>query len=538
MVAEFGEVQLLRVVFRADCHAERGVDVADFLAFEGTVLHGFLHVEDLTAKRQDGLKIAVAALLGRSACGVALHEEEFALFGVVVGAVGQFAGESAAGHHRLALHQLACLAGCLAGLCGQNDLIYDNLGILRVLLQILFENLADGLLHSATDLRVAEFGLGLAFELRLGHFDGDDGRQAFAEVFRADFHLGFGQETVLFSVILERAGQSGAEADQVRTALDRVDIVDVRVDVLVEVRVVLHGHLDGDGLVGLQVDGLLGEAAAVAVEVFDELPQAFFGIEDIFRFDRMFDAVFVIDDLVCLAQVAQGQADALVEVSQFAETVGQGFVVVDTVGGGEDLRIRVEGDDGSRIGGFPHDLDVVERLALGILLHEDLAFAVDLCAEMVGEGVHAGDADAVQTAGNLVAVFAELTAGVEHREDHLEGGAFLLFVHARRDAAAVIFDGDGIVFVDGNQDVVAETGEGFVDGVVHDFIDEVMETTVADVADVHGRAFADGFESFEDLDTFGRILGLCLIHFFLSHFSSNNNPQIYTKNPSVRTRAR
>ncbi len=44
-----------------------------------------------------------------------------------------------------------------------------------VLLQIVAQGFAHGLLHGAGHLAVAQFGFGLSFELRFGHFDGDDG---------------------------------------------------------------------------------------------------------------------------------------------------------------------------------------------------------------------------------------------------------------------------------------------------------------------------------------------------------------------------
>jgi hypothetical protein len=43
----------------------------------------------------------------------------------------------------------------------------------------------------------------------------------------------------------------------------------------------------------------------------------------------------------------------------------------------------------------------------------------------------------------------------------------------------------------------------FVDAVVDDFIDEVVETIDAGAADVHRRAFPHGIETFEDFDLVG-----------------------------------
>jgi hypothetical protein len=52
------------------------------------------------------------------------------------------------------------------------------------------------------------------------------------------------------------------------------------------------------------------------------------------------------------------------------------------------------------------------------------------------------------------------------------------------------------------------SGKGLVDRVVYNFLDQVVKAALAYVADVHGRTFADGFESFEDLNTILGISGL------------------------------
>ncbi len=55
--------------------------------------------------------------------------------------------------------------------------------------------------------------------------------------------------------------------------------------------------------------------------------------------------------------------------------------------------------------------------------------------------------------------------------------------------------------MNGDHDVVAMPGQGFVDGVVHDFEDQVMQAgTVRGIADVHAGALAHGLQTFEDLD--------------------------------------
>ena len=91
-----------------------------------------------------------------------------------------------------------------------------------------------------------------------------------------------------------------------------------------------------------------------------------------------------------------------------------------------------------------------------------------------GERVDHRDADAVQTARDLVAVVVELAAGVEHRQ-HDFGGRSAALVHVDRNAAAVVDDRDRVVDVDGDVDLGAEAGERLVDRVVDDLVDEVMQ---------------------------------------------------------------
>ena len=57
----------------------------------------------------------------------------------------------------------------------------------------------------------------------------------------------------------------------------------------------------------------------------------------------------------------------------------------------------------------------------------------------------------------------------------------------------------------GEIDLVAEPGHGFVDRVVHHLPDEVVETLWAGRTDVHRRAFSDSFEPLENGDVLGPV---------------------------------
>ena len=159
--------------------------------------------------------------------------------------------------------------------------------------------------------------------------------------------------------------------------------------------------------------------------------------------------------------------------------------------------------------------------------------------EIGGERVDARNAHAVQTAGNFVRVLVELAACVEDGKHHFEGRFAFLLVVVGGDATTVVLHGDGFVPIDVNVDIVAETGESLVDGVVNYLIYKVMETSFTGVADVHRGSFPHCFEAFEHLYAVGivRFCGflrrICYVFFHLFRqkciFVSSNKDNVYLR---------
>ena len=114
----------------------------------------------------------------------------------------------------------------------------------------------------------------------------------------------------------------------------------------------------------------------------------------------------------------------------------------------------------------------------------------------------------MQTAGDLVGVLVKFAAGVQLRHhDFGCGDAFA--VHVGRNAAAVIAHRDGTVGVQRDEYLGGVAGECFVDRVVDDFVDHVMQAgTVVGVADIHARPLAHRVEALEDLDRFCAVVGI------------------------------
>ena len=116
----------------------------------------------------------------------------------------------------------------------------------------------------------------------------------------------------------------------------------------------------------------------------------------------------------------------------------------------------------------------------------------------------------MQSARDLVAVLVEFPAGVKLGHDDLGGGNPLLPMDIHRNPAAIVAHGDGAVRVNPYPHEIGMTGEGFVNAVVHDFIDHVVQArAVVRVADIHAGTLANGLQAPENLD------GFCAVFFGL-----------------------
>ena len=235
VVAPLGEIH-----FVADAGADGRDHAADFFVGQHFVVAALEGVDDLAAQRKDGLVLAQPSAFGAAAGRITFDQVQLAAFDVAAGAVAQLAGQAAATEGALAFadHQ-AGLAGRFAGFGRQQTLVDDDLGDLGVFFQVAIQVIAHGRIDDAFDLAVAELGFGLAFELRLGDAQRNDGRQAFAEIVARRDQIF--EQPFFLAVVVQAAGQGRAEAGDVRAAFDGADVVDERADVLGVFGGVLHG---------------------------------------------------------------------------------------------------------------------------------------------------------------------------------------------------------------------------------------------------------------------------------------------------------
>ena len=148
------------------------------------------------------------------------------------------------------------------------------------------------------------------------------------------------------------------------------------------------------------------------------------------------------------------------------------------------------------------------RLPPRITVLVDHAAAADAHPHLFRERVHDRGAHAVQTAARLIGAVIELAARVQGRhDDALRRDA--LPMHLDRNAAAVVPHGTGTVLLEDNVNLAAVARKMFIDRIVHDLVNQVIQRLLPDAADVHARTLSDRFETLQHGDAVRIVLCLC-----------------------------
>eukprot|EP00968_Pinguiococcus_pyrenoidosus_P015269 scaffold1402_cov254-Pinguiococcus_pyrenoidosus.AAC.11 len=424
----------------ADAQPDRRDHGLKLLVLVDLLRFGFLDVEDLSAQRQDGLRLPVPRLLRRARGTVAFHEVELRLPAVAAAAVRQLPRKHGADQNRLSTHHLASGFGGGCRVRSFHALLQDGLKELLIEVEGLVQLFRNDGVHGLPNLRIAEAALRLALELRLGHLDRNDGGQPLPN------ELAWQRPRVLLDLPNLLAGVvdyprdhrlDGVHVGAPVTRLDSVREADDHVVVLL--------------LAPLQRDLHLG---------------------GVLRAPRYHHRQLVIQWCLPGAQVAEPLLYAPImlkhlpdpqtgiEVGKLVQPPGNAIPrEVDALL--EDLRIRQEPDFRSR-GTLPsiqvlrnrifflllrHPrctllLQVADDLSLLAVQLEQLAVASNRGEGILGERVDHGDANSVKAPADLVArrVSAKLASSMQNRQDRLQGGfarpAVNLPTHNRQDLRA------------------------------------------------------------------------------------------------------
>ena len=119
------------------------------------------------------------------------------------------------------------------------------------------------------------------------------------------------------------------------------------------------------------------------------------------------------------ALVGQGDGDSFVQVSQLAHAGLKNAVFIFSYG--EDTSIRPESLACTGNVGCAHFFNGIQRFSAFIFLLVDFSVAEYVGGHVSRQGVHTRYTHTVQTSGNLIGTFVELTSGMKHGHYDFEG---------------------------------------------------------------------------------------------------------------------
>ena len=111
----------------------------------------------------------------------------------------------------------------------------------------------------------------------------------------------------------------------------------------------------------------------------------------------------------------------------------------------------------------------------------------------------------MKAAGDLVAAVTELASRVQDSQHQGDGRDLLNGMLLDGDAAAVVGHPHTTVVEENNVDLVAVPGQGLVDGVVDDLVDQVVQPAFPRRADVHAGTLPDRLQALQHRDLVGVI---------------------------------
>ena len=276
-----------------------------------------------------------------------------------------------------------------------------------------------------------------------------------------------------------------------RSAFHGIDVIGKGVDHLLVALVELQRHFRRHVvLFAVEINDLVVDGRLVLVQKLHEGNDAALVLEGLFPNGA-------------LPLVDKRDLDALIKERQLSQALGKNVEAVDCRL--EDLGVRMEGDGRAAPFGLAYRRQRVLDSASLEAYVVDLPVTTDLSVHPIGQRVDAAYAHAVQTAGHLVVLLVEFSAGVQHSQHNFRRGLLHLGMHVDRDASAIVFHRHGIVRMDRHRDLLAVASQSFVDGVIHNLVDQVMQTTLTRISDVHGRTLSYSLQTFQYRDVLSGI---------------------------------
>ena len=301
MITKMFRIKIILTYSRTKC----GYNLLDLLAGKHLVIPGLLNVHDLAAQWQDSLKNPVPALFCTAAGRITLNQKQLPNGRILRLALGQLAG-----HHQI--KTIPLFSGKLFGPAGSlpgPGRIYDlgeNLsGLHGVLFKVQAKFFITDRLNNGPDLAVTQLGLGLAFELGVGHPHRNHTGNTLTDIITTHFFLHVLGNDIVGCVAVYTPGKGAAKPDNVGAAFPGMYIIYKRIEPFCITGIVLKADLDLHIILFTFEKNRLGvNRSPVAVQIFNKL------------FDPSLEVKFI---LCAISLIMEYDLDTFIEKGQLSK---------------------------------------------------------------------------------------------------------------------------------------------------------------------------------------------------------------------------
>ena len=165
------------------------------------------------------------------------------------------------------------------------------------------------------------------------------------------------------------------------------------------------------------------------------------------------------------------------------------------------------------------------RVTAFIPIMMDLAIQIYFQIQVDGEGVHHRRTHAVKASAGLISLIVKFPSCMERgKYQACRRQSFLM--HPHRNAASIVFHRAGAVLLQSHLYNVTISCQMLIHRIIHNLINQMIQTFAGHATDVHARPFPYGFQTFQHCNIPGAVfLFLCHV---LSPFPSFAMSRSYT----------
>ena len=331
--------------------------------------------------------VTIATRFSRTTSRIPFDKEQFALCSITARAVSQFTRQTSARQWRFSLHHLSRLTSRITRRSRKYHFVYYRLSFCWVFFKIITQRLTHCLVHHTHHLAISEFSLSLPLKLWLCHFHRNHSSQTFTEVITRNLNLHFIKHFAIFRIFFQRTSQRTAEARHVSTALYRVNIIHIRVQVFRIRSVIHHRNLHWCTIfLCVDVDYVWNQSLTARVNMFHKFTQTIFRVE-MFRF-RLIS--FVFNAIVC-----DSQMNTSIQECQLAQTSCQNMILIHSFR--ENLRVWVERNSRTRSRSLTCLFHTVLRYTTFIILNIQFTTTAHFYMKVCRQCIHTTHTHTVQT---------------------------------------------------------------------------------------------------------------------------------------------